>query len=65
MEREGQRPILIGKGGRTLKWIGEASRKELAAILGRPVHLFLTVKVKSNWTEERRHYADLGLEFDV
>ena len=65
VEREGQRPILIGKGGRTLKWIGEAARKDLAEILGRQVHLFLTVKVKSNWAEERRHYADLGLEFDV
>jgi GTP-binding protein Era len=65
VEREGQRPILIGKGGRTLKWIGEAARKDLAQILDRPVHLFLTVKVKSNWSEERRHYADLGLEFDV
>ncbi len=65
VEREGQRPILIGKGGRTLKWIGEAARTELAQILDRPVHLFLTVKVKSNWAEERRHYADLGLEFDV
>jgi GTP-binding protein Era len=65
VEREGQRAIVIGKGGQTLKWIGEASRKELADILGRPVHLFLTVKVKSNWAEERATYSDLGLEFDV
>jgi GTP-binding protein Era len=65
VEREGQRAILIGKGGQTLKWIGEASRKELAEILGRPVHLFLTVKVKQNWAEERSTYRDLGLEFDV
>jgi len=65
VEREGQRAIVIGKGGQTLKWIGEASRKDLAEILGRPVHLFLTVKVKSNWAEERDTYRDLGLEFDV
>jgi GTP-binding protein Era len=65
VEREGQRPILIGKGGQTLKWIGEASRTELAQILDRPVHLFLTVKVKSNWAEERGLYRDLGLDFDV
>ena len=65
VEREGQRPILIGKGGRTLKWIGEAARKELAEILDRPVHLFLTVKVKAGWAEERGLYRDLGLDFDV
>jgi GTP-binding protein Era len=65
VERDGQRAILIGKGGQTLKWIGEASRKDLAEILGRPVHLFLTVKVKSNWAEERATYRDLGLDFDV
>jgi GTP-binding protein Era len=65
VERDGQRAILIGKGGQTLKWIGEASRTDLADILGRPVHLFLTVKVKQNWSEERATYRDLGLEFDV
>ena len=65
VEREGQRPILIGKGGRTLKWIGEAARTELAEILDRPVHLFLTVKVKETWAEERETYRGLGLDFDV
>ena len=65
VEREGQRAILIGKGGQTLKWIGEASRKDLAEILGRPVHLFLHVKVRANWAEERAIYRDLGLDFDV
>jgi GTP-binding protein Era len=65
VEREGQRAILIGKGGQTLKWIGEASRKELAEILGRPIHLFLTVKVRQNWAEERATFRDLGLDFDV
>jgi len=65
VERESQRAILIGKGGQTLRWIGEASRKDLAEILGRPVHLFLVVKVRENWAEERETYRDLGLEFDV
>jgi GTP-binding protein Era len=65
VERESQRAILIGKGGQTLKWIGEASRKELGEILGRPIHLFLVVKVRENWAEERETYRDLGLEFDV
>src|SRR6185437_11531464 len=63
VERDGQRAILIGKRGQTLKWIGEAARKDLGDILGRPVHLFLTVKVKSNWAEERATYRDLGLDF--
>jgi GTP-binding protein Era len=65
VERDSQRAIVIGKGGQTLKWIGEASRKELAEILGRKVHLFLVVKVRANWAEERETYRDLGLEFDV
>jgi GTP-binding protein Era len=65
VERESQRAILIGKGGQTLKWIGEASRTELSDILGRTIHLFLTVKVKENWAEARETYRELGLEFDV
>lgn len=65
VEREGQRPIVLGKGGQTVKWIGEQARKELTEILGQPVHLFLHVKVKENWAEERGLYSDLGLDFDV
>jgi GTPase len=65
VERESQRAILIGKGGQTLKWIGEASRKELGDILGRQIHLFLVVKVRENWAEERETYRELGLDFDV
>jgi GTP-binding protein Era len=65
VERDGQRGILLGKGGQTLKWIGEASRRELAEILDRPVHLFLHVKVKSNWSDDRDLYRDLGLDFDA
>jgi GTPase len=65
VERESQRPIVLGKGGQTLKWIGETARTELADILGRPVHLFLTVKVKENWSEAREFYTGVGLDFDV
>jgi GTP-binding protein Era len=65
VERESQRPIILGRAGQTVKWIGEASRKDLGEILDRPVHLFLTVKVRENWQEERSFYADLGLDFDV
>jgi len=65
VERESQRPIVLGKRGQTLKWIGEAARTELGEILGRPVHLFLTVKVKENWSEAREFYTGVGLDFDV
>jgi GTP-binding protein Era len=65
VERDSQRPIVLGRNGQTVKWIGEASRKDLGEILDRPVHLFLTVKVRENWQEERAFYSDLGLDFDV
>ncbi|HZZ37182.1 MAG TPA: GTPase Era [Caulobacteraceae bacterium] len=65
VEREGQRGILLGKNGQTLKWIGEASRKELGELLDRTVHLFLHVKVRETWAEERETYRDMGLDFDV
>jgi GTP-binding protein Era len=65
VERDGQRAIILGKGGQTLKWIGQKSREELALILGRPVHLFLHVKVDERWQEKREHYSQVGLDFDV
>ena len=65
VERDSQRPILLGKGGQTLKWIGEASRKELTELLDRKVHLFLHVKVRETWAEDREIYRDMGLDFDV
>ena len=65
VEREGQRPIVLGKGGQTLKWIGQKSREELARMLDRPVHLFLHVKVDERWADRREHYTGVGLDFDV
>ena len=65
VEREGQRPIVLGKGGQTLKWIGQKAREELAGLLGQPVHLFLHVKVDERWQERRELYTGLGLEFDA
>jgi GTP-binding protein Era len=65
VERDGQRGILLGKGGQTLRWIGEASRVELSELLERPVHLFLHVKVKATWAEDRGFFRDVGLDFDV
>ena len=63
--RESQRKIAIGAKGQTIKAIGEAARKELEKALDRRVHLFLHVKVRENWTEERALYAQLGLDWDV
>jgi GTP-binding protein Era len=65
VERESQRPIVLGKGGQTLKWIGQKAREELIVLLDRPVHLFLTVKVDPKWQDSRALYAQFGLEFDV
>jgi GTP-binding protein Era len=65
VEREGQRPIVLGKAGQTLKWIGQKAREELAQILDRPVHLFLHVKVDERWQDRRELYTGVGLDFDV
>ncbi|MFC0632515.1 GTPase Era [Brevundimonas balnearis] len=65
VERDSQRPIVLGKGGQTLKWIGQKAREELIELLDRPVHLFLTVKVDPKWQESRALYAQFGLEYDV
>lgn len=63
VERESQRKIVLGKGGQTIKAIGEAARRELAAIIGKPVHLFLFVKVREDWGEDPERYRQMGLEF--
>ena len=65
VERDGQRPIVLGKGGQTLKWIGQKSREDLREVLGRPVHLFLHVKVEPRWAEDRSLYRDVGLEYEA
>src|SRR5580704_11312280 len=63
VQREGQKAIALGKGGQTIKIIGELARKELEEIFGRRVHLFLFVKVREDWAENREHYREIGLEF--
>jgi GTPase len=63
VERESQRKIVLGKGGATIKSIGADSRKELAEIVGAPVHLFLFVKVRENWGDDPNRYREMGLEF--
>jgi GTP-binding protein Era len=63
VQRDGQKAIALGKGGATIKAIGEAARKEMEQIFGRRVHLFLFVKVREDWAETRAHYCEMGLEF--
>lgn len=65
VERESQRPIILGKGGQTLKWIGQHAREELMTLLDRPVHLFLHVQVNERWSDDRALYAQFGLDYDV
>jgi GTP-binding protein Era len=63
VERDSQKAIVIGKGGRRLKAIGAAARAEITQHLGRPVHLFLHVKVSPRWDEDRGLYREIGLEW--
>jgi GTP-binding protein Era len=63
VERDSQKAIVIGKSGRKLKEIGAAARAEIAGHLGRPVHLFLHVKVNPRWDEDRGLYREIGLEW--
>lgn len=64
VERDSQRPIILGKNGQTLKWIGQKAREELAVLLDRPVHLFLHVKVDETWADKREFYGPLGLDYE-
>ena len=61
--RDGHKGILLGKGGETLKAIGSAARADLTEFLERPVHLFLQVKVRPNWLEEKERYSEMGLDW--
>ncbi|MBN8965209.1 MAG: GTPase Era, partial [Rhizobiales bacterium] len=63
VERESQRKIVLGKSGQTIKAIGEASRRELAEIIEKRVHLFLFVKVREGWGDDPERYRQMGLEF--
>lgn len=63
VERPTQRAIVLGKGGARIRDIGARARAELAALWGRPVHLYLHVKVKPGWDEDRGVYRDIGLDW--
>jgi GTPase len=62
VERDGQKAIFLGKGGQTIKQIGQLARKDLEASLERRVHLFLFVKVRENWGQDAERFRNMGLE---
>jgi GTP-binding protein Era len=64
VQREGQRAIVLGKGGTRIKQIGARARQELGRMLERPVHLFLHVKVSARWAEDPAHYRAIGLDYE-
>jgi GTP-binding protein Era len=61
--RDGHKGIVLGKGGETIKAISKAAREELSDFLGRPVHLFLQVKLRPGWLDEAERYTEMGLDF--
>lgn len=65
VERPSQRAIVLGDGGQRIKSIGSRARAELEHMLGRRVHLFLFVKVRQNWGEDRERFAALGLDYNA
>ena len=62
VDREGQKPIVIGAGGERLKRVGSSARRTLNALLGRRLHLRLWVKVRENWADNARALKDLGVD---
>ena len=62
VDREGQKPIVIGARGERLKRVGRAARLALNALLGRRLHLNLWVKVRANWADNARALRELGVE---
>jgi GTP-binding protein Era len=63
VERESQRKIVLGEGGKMIKAISMDARREIAAAIDRKVHLFLHVKVRKDWGEDPERYRAVGLEF--
>ncbi len=63
VERESQRAIVLGKGGSRIKEIGAAARAGIAELTGKTVHLFLHIKVKPDWAEDRESWRSVGLEW--
>ncbi len=65
VQRETHKGICLGKGGRTIRVVREAAQAELQAMLERPVHLFLHVKVRERWVEDPERYRVWGLDYQA
>ena len=63
VERDGQKSIVLGKGGATIKKISMEARRGIEEVAGHPVHLFLFVKVRENWGSDPERYREMGLLF--
>ena len=63
VEREAQKPIVLGKGGAKIKRIRMLAQEDLQEQLGRPVHLFLFVKVRAKWVDDPERYREMGLDY--
>ncbi len=63
VEREGQKKIVIGEKGATIRSISMAARQQIASMTGAPVHLFLFVKVRPKWTDDPERYREMGLDY--
>jgi GTPase len=63
VERESQRKIVLGKGGRAIRAIGAQARREIGDMIEAPVHLFLFVKVRERWGDDPDRYREMGLEY--
>jgi len=65
VQRDTQKAIILGKHGARIKSIGADARKELEKLLERRVHLFLFVKVRSNWGDDPNRYRSWGLDYNA
>lgn len=63
VQRDSQKKIALGKGGQTIKTVGSLAREELQEMLETRVHLFLFVKVRENWADDRERYREMGLDY--
>lgn len=61
--RDGHKGIVLGRGGETIRAIGAEARADIARLIERPAHLFLTVKSRPNWMDEPDRYREMGLDF--
>ena len=65
IQRESQKGIVLGSGGKTIKRIRSESQRELSDLLENKVHLFLHVKVSANWINEPGRYSEWGLRYNA